>query len=389
MDLLDLALILLTVVAAIAGYRRGAVLQVIAFIGVGLGLVVGSVLAPVVAPLGHGLAVQAALAIGVILGAATVGDAAGWWIGNKLRSKAHATRGRKADAVGGSAMSVAAVLLGTWFLALNLVSGPFPSVARQIRGSAVVQALGSALPPPPSLIGEVHRFLNVLGFPDVFLGLPPDPGAPVKSPTAAEANAAFRAAQASVVEIQGRACDSILEGTGFVAAEGYVVTNAHVVAGQRDPQVFSHGGTYTAIPVLFDPALDIAVLRVPGLDAPPLALIHEQLGRGAKGAVLGYPQGGPLTGGRAAVRGSIVAVGRDIYGNGQVSRDIYELQATVRPGNSGGPFVLVSGQVGGVVFAASTTDDRVGYAISSTEILPIIQKAAGDVGPVGTGACTR
>jgi S1-C subfamily serine protease len=82
-------------------------------------------------------------------------------------------------------------------------------------------------------------------------------------------------------------------------------------------------------------------------------------------------------------------VGRDIYGNGEITRQVYELQATVRPGNSGGPFVLVDGQVGGVVFAASTTDDHIGYAIASSEVIPLVAKAAGAVGPVGTGACTH
>lgn len=389
MNLLDALLLACSVLAGFSGYRRGALLQLITYVGLSVGLVCGALLAPKIAATGHGLVAQAALAAGTILVIGAAGDGLGWLVGSKIRAKAHKTRARRADAAGGSAVSVVAVLLATWFVALNLVNGPFPTMARQIRGSAIVRVLGDALPQPPSLVGEVRRFFNVLGFPDVFLGLPPDPGAPVEPPSQAEANAAFLAARASVVQIQGRACDMILEGSGFVVSQGYVLTNAHVIAGETDPQVFSGGQAYAATPVLFDPSLDVAVLHVPGLPAPSLFLVRGELRRGAKGAVIGYPEGGPLTGAKAAVRASISAVGRDIYGAGEVVRDVYELQAIVRPGNSGGPFVLVSGQVGGVVFAASTTDERIGYAISSAEVLPLVQEAAGDRGPVGTGACTR
>ena len=83
------------------------------------------------------------------------------------------------------------------------------------------------------------------------------------------------------------------------------------------------------------------------------------------------------------------AVGRDIYGNGTVVRDIYELQAVVRPGNSGGPFVLVNGEVAGLVFAASTTDPDIGYSITSTEIKGDLDRGIGSTASVPTGGCTR
>jgi S1-C subfamily serine protease len=388
-DLLDTLLLAFIALAALSGYRRGALLQIITYIGLACGLVAGSLLGPALAGSSKDAGAQAAIVVGTILACGAVGDGLGWLAGNRVRARARETRARTADAVAGSAISAFAVLFATWFLALNLVNGPFPTIARQIKGSAVVGALGATLPQPPSLVGEVRRFLNVLGFPDVFLGLPPDPGAPVRPPTKAQANAAFRAAQASTVEITGHACDVVLEGSGFAVADGYVVTNAHVVAGETDPQVTSRAGTIRAVPVLFDPRLDIAVLRVPGLHAPALPLAPTTVPRGTDGAVLGYPQGGPLTGNAAAVRAEITAVGRDIYGTGQISRDVYELQTTVRPGNSGGPFTLPTGTVAGVVFAASTTDPKLGYAIASTEVQPLIDQAVGRIGAVGTGACTR
>jgi S1-C subfamily serine protease len=122
---------------------------------------------------------------------------------------------------------------------------------------------------------------------------------------------------------------------------------------------------------------------------PSLALAPDEADRGATGAVVGYPGGGNLQGVAAANRRVLHAVGRDIYGNGQVVRDIYELQADIRPGNSGGPFVLTNGKVAGVVFAASTTDRGIGYAITSTEASPDIDQGVGRTKAVDTGPCTR
>jgi S1-C subfamily serine protease len=122
---------------------------------------------------------------------------------------------------------------------------------------------------------------------------------------------------------------------------------------------------------------------------PPLSLAQDELGRGAEGAVVGFPAGGNLAGEPAASRRVLRAVGRDIYGDGTVVRSIYELQALVRPGNSGGPFVLVDGRVAGLVFAASTTDPAIGYAITSIEIADEVSQGVGSTSAVSTGPCIR
>lgn len=389
MSLLDTLLIALLVVAGYTGSRRGATQQLSTYVGLGGGLVVGTLLAPSVAAWGSSAASQAELAVGALLVCGAVGDAIGWFVGSKLRAKVVRTRMKRADTVGGSFVSVGAVLLVVWFLALNLVNGPVPVVSRQIQGSTIVRGLAATLPEPPSLIGETRRFLNVLGFPDVFLGLPPMPADPVTPPTAEQAKAAFDAASDSTVQIVGAACDQILEGSGFVAGPELVVTNAHVVAGGDSPRVRLDAASVPATTVLFDPALDIAILRVPGLRAPPLPLSSSEWSRGADGAVLGYPEGGPLTGRRAAIRAVFDATGRDIYGEERVLRRIYELQTVVRPGNSGGPFVLTNGQVAGVVFAASTMNQTTGYAITSLEVAPLISRAGALTGAADTGQCDR
>jgi S1-C subfamily serine protease len=386
MNALDLLLIVLLALSGVSGYRRGFTLQAFGFGGLLIGLVVGALLAPFFANIVDGPNARAGLAVLVLLAVAALGNAAGWFIGVHARHRA-ASKFAKADSVAGSAVAVVASLLAIWFLALNLANGPFPAIATEIRGSAVVRTLDAALPQPPSLLAQVRRLFNRFGFPDVFSGIPPLPAEPVRPPSQAEARAAAEAAAASTLQVIGPACDVIQEGSGFVAAEGYVVTNAHVVAGMDDPEVRSAAGRSDATTVLFDPDLDLAILSVPGATGPPLPLATEPLDRGAPGAVLGYPQGGPLDVRRAAVRRTIDAVGRDIYGHGEVERLVLELQTLVRPGNSGGPFVLPDGRVAGVVFAASSGDDDVGYAIAADEVQDPLRTATGQTTPVDTGPC--
>jgi len=261
-------------------------------------------------------------------------------------------------------------------------------VADQIRGSAILRTFDVALPAPPSLLAQARQFLNHLGYPDVFSGIPPLPADPVPPPSQLEARSAAEAGAASTVRVIGQACDSIQEGSAFVVADGYVVTNAHVVAGVTDPQIQSIGiGSEIATTVRFDPELDLALLHVEDTPGPALPLVAEAVERGAAGAVLGYPGGGPLDVHRAAVTRTLLAVGRDIYGRGEVDRLVLELQTRVRPGNSGGPFILADGRVGGVVFAASTGDEDVGYAIAASELREILQEGIGAITEVDTGPC--
>ena len=217
----------------------------------------------------------------LLLGAA--GDAVGSVIGIKLRRRAFETRFKTADAVGGSALSVSALILAIWFLGINLAAGPFPSVARALQRSAVVRVVDAALPPPPVLAAQLGNVLDIIGFPDIFAGLPPLPADPVPQP-----HPGTRGAERP--ETRGRrwcsssgpACDEILQGTGFVVADDLVLTNAHVIAG-GSPRVEWDGQTFDAVPVLFDDDLDAAILRVDGLDAPALTLLTERW-RGAPAA---------------------------------------------------------------------------------------------------------
>jgi len=390
-NLLDLVLVVVVVLAAMNGYRRGGALQLTAYAGLFAGLVVGAVVAPRVAKLAHSPLGQAALALIVLIALAAIGDAVGWFIGTKVWALAHRGVIGAVDSIAGSVVAIVAVLLASWFVAYNLANGPFQPLSRQIRGSAIIRGLDHALPRPPAVLAEVGQFLNRFGFPQVFAGIPPAPAGPVRGPTSGQTAEAAHHAIASTVRIEGQACGAIQEGSGFVVADNYVVTNAHVVAGVHGSlQVQQqNGGSQAGTVVVFDPKLDIAVIRVGTTPGPVLTLDHKDVQRGADGAVLGYPGGGSLKFGPAAVRADLNAVGRDIYGKSTVSRDVYELQATVRPGNSGGPFVLVKGEIAGVVFAASTTDPKIGYALASPQVVPLVRRAEHRTAAVSTEGCTR
>jgi S1-C subfamily serine protease len=388
-SLVDLVLVGLAVASAIGGYRRGAILQAFGLLGLAGGISLAVMALPAATGPIDGVAARMGVAVGVVLVGGAVGNLVGWLAGSRVRARLAHPRAARTDAVLGATLSITALALTTWFLTLNLANGPFPGLSSALQRSRVVALLDDSLPPPPGLVGGLERAATLLGFPDVFVGLPPPPAPPVPEPPSEIVGSAARIAAPGTLEVLADGCEIGLlsEGSGFVAAPGLVVTNAHVVAGTRGQLVIVDGAHLHADVVAFDPSLDLAVLRVPDLRVEPLVLAPEEVPRSTAGAVLGFPGGPPLIRSPAAVRAVVDAAGRDIYGEGRVDRRLYELQAVVRPGSSGGPFVLPDGRVAGVVFASSTIDDRLAYALTSAEVAPIVELARLRTQPVGTGAC--
>ena len=389
MTWLDVLLVVLLAASIYSGYRRGAVLQLMGVAGLLIGVVVGVMLAPRVAKLADSQPTGVALVLGTALVAGAIGNMLGWLIGSRLRRRAHETPLRTLDAIGGSVLSAVALVMATWFLTLNLAEGPFPMLSRGLRSSRIIRTLEATFPAPPSLVDRAADLLPLFGLPDGSVDLPGRPAAPVDPPMDAQVTAATQAAHDSTVEVVGDGCDLgfVNQGTGFVAGAELVVTNAHVVAGTAKQWVQVAGDSLAASVAAFDPDLDVAALRVPGLDLEPLPLLQGEAARGDVGVVLGYPGGRSLQPDDAAVLAVIDSVGVDIYGEGEVRRRIYELQTTIERGNSGGPFVLADGRVAGLVFASSADRDEVGYAIVSSEITPVLARARSVTDGVDTGPC--
>jgi S1-C subfamily serine protease len=292
----------------------------------------------------------------------------------------------------GAGFGAVQALLIIWLAGSLLAEGPIPRLAETAGGSTAVRTMTAILPPPTEIAVGLGGWLDDTGLPDVFIGFEPLPGPPVDRPADPTARAIARAAEKSTLKVSAATCGLSSVGTGFVVAYGFVVTNAHVVAGANADGVRVNavgGRVFDAVPVLFDPDLDVALLRVDGLTAPPLFLARKDPGRGDLGAALGYPGGGGLTIVPAAVSGHFAATGLDIYGESRVRRQVLELRAAIDRGDSGGPFVLADGTVGGVVFAEAKTNPDVGYALSATEVSARIAPGLGRYAAVDTGQCVR
>jgi S1-C subfamily serine protease len=389
---LDLVLVLAAASFGFSGYRQGFVVGVLAFAGFVAGGVGGLLLAPtLVSGIEAGLG-QSALAIAVMLLAATLGQLVLAWFGSVLRDRLTWRPARLLDAGLGALVSVLAMLLVTWFLASALRPGPVAELSRQISDSRVITAVDEVVPDEAhTLFSSFRRVLDDNGLPTVFGGLSPERIRPVQPPSGGvTATPAVRRAGTSVVKVMGTAqdCNRRLDGTGFVFAERHVLTNAHVVAGVDRPevQVGGDGRAYGGRVVVFDPDRDLAVLYVPDLPAAPLAF--DAAGeRGDQAVVAGFPGGGTYRLEPARIRDTIDARGPDIYHRRQVTREVFSLYASVSPGNSGGPLLDTDGEVYGVVFAKSLDDPDTGYALTADEAAPVVRAGRERTRPVSTGSC--
>ncbi|HUY96881.1 MAG TPA: MarP family serine protease [Verrucomicrobiae bacterium] len=389
MDPLDLVVLVLLVLAAGAGHRRGLSLVGMSLVGLLAGVAAGAMLATVVPMHLSGLSVTArsAVAIGLLVGGAMIGNAAGGVIGVRLRRSALRTPLGRLDSWLGSAAGAAATLLLVWLLGLVFSTGPIAPLSAQIQGSVILRSLDAHVPRPPGVFAALQQLLAGVPFPEVFVNLVPSLPGPVPLPGSLLAHPGVRQGIAATVRVVSSGCGGIEEGSGFPIAPDRILTNAHVVAGSTLVAVQPPtGGTLSATVVLFDPRRDLAVLRVPGLDLAPLRFAPDR-GRGSSGAVIGYPGGGPERAVPAAVRGTLDAVGRDIYAAAIVTRQIEVLDAQIRPGNSGGPFLSPGGRVLGVVFAKSTVTPDLGFALSSREVEPDVRGAGRRRRPVSTQGC--
>lgn len=399
MNWVDIVLLVLVALSAVQGLRLGAAVQVLAYGGFWLGLFVGLELAPALIRHLHGQFSKTLVAAAVVLGCAALLGGLGRLAGSRSSALLHRLRLGPVDSAVGVVVGIAATLLAAWLVAPLMSNSSFPTLAAGFQESSIVRAVDSVLPSPQGLLSRIETYLSADGFPVVFAGLPPSLSPPVSVPpdTSPEVAAAVRDDGPSTVKIEGQGCGVIQEGSGFVVAPGLVVTNAHVVAGIASPQVIDYGGGHHgAVPIWFDPELDVAVLRVTGLHVPVLHLDDGPVvPRGSTGAVLGYPGGGPFTFVSAGVRTSFRASGLDIYGRHQTLRTVYELEATVRPGNSGGPLVYESATPGdpldntvvGVVFARSTVNGDVGYALATPAVAADVQQAERTDRAVSTEGC--
>ncbi|MGH8986887.1 MAG: MarP family serine protease [Acidimicrobiia bacterium] len=388
MSPLDVVLTLAMGGAAYAGYRLGFVTRALSWAGLAVGVAVAVLL---VDDLVNALSDEparsrllAALAFVFVL--AMLGQTAGYAASAALRGRLPQDGMHRGDRIAGAVTGAGGVLVALWLLVPALTSAPgWP--AQAARDSSIVRFVNRVAPPPPPAARALGRLVGEAPFPEVFESLdgPEDVGSAPTGGLAADVSARV---ETSVVKVEGQACDQIQNGSGFVAAEDTIVTNAHVVAGEHRTAVETDDGRrLDARVIAFDPARDLAVLHVNDLDITNLDRAGGS--EGDTGAVYGHPGGGALRAAPARIAQVVTAGGTDIYRTARTDRSVFVLAAELAPGDSGGPLVDLEGRLVGVAFAVDPGQSGTAYALTGAELDAVLGPAlaSGTDAAVETGPC--
>lgn len=388
MNMLDLMIVVGAVGAAVGGFRLGFLARATSWAGLAVGLFLGARFLPGALRLFEGPDPTSKLLVAaiVLIGGAFAGQALGLLVGSAMGRSLPVGPARAFDRLTGAFVGTLGVLVSLWLL-LPAISDVPGTISRQARESAIAQAIDRNAPRPPDTLQALRRLVGETNFPRVFTNLRP---APVTGPPPASTGIpipVLERVEASTVKVMGEACNRVQEGSGFAAGPDTVVTNAHVVAGEKRTRVQRPDGRrLNASVVYFDSDRDLAVLAVPGLGQQPLPVGAGRVG--VRGAVFGHPGGqDPLRIAPAAVRQRVDALGRDLYDSHNTRRDVFILAAELQPGDSGGALVNANGQVVGVAFAIAPDRPGTSYALTHRELG--VALAAPRRANASTGPCLR
>jgi S1-C subfamily serine protease len=381
MTLVDLGIVLFVISLAALGWQRGLVASALPLAGFVGGAALGARIGPELLSDGaeSSYAPLVSVLTGVLVGAFLAVAVDGF--SRRLRYRMLGSPLGVLDGIGGSVLLGALALLLVWSfgaVALHANGSHARDLRRAVQESAILGVLNDALPPSGPLLNVLRR---VDPTPSIH---GPDANVPAPSEGSVD-DSDVRDAGASAVKVLGTACGLGVEGSGWVAGPGLVVTNAHVVAGEDDTTVSLDGGDeLDATAVHYDTRNDLALLEVDGLDAPSLTLVDRPR-KGTDGAVIGFPENGSLafTAARLGRTGTVTS--QDSYGRGPVQRRMTPFRADVRSGNSGGPVVDLDGNVLTTVFASSTGPGQAnGLGVPNA----IVANALGSkLEPTDTGPC--
>ena len=382
MTALDWFIVVFTLSMAVWGYFQGLIVGALSLAGFVAGALIGSRLGPMLleegsrSPYAPLFALVGAILVGGLL-------AAGFeMLGFRLRMRLGESLGAL-DGLGGALLLGCLAMGLAWIVGAVALQTPGARELREpIQRSEILQQLNAKLPPSGPILKALARF-------------DPFPRIEGPAPRVGPPNAAIlrdpdvMRAGRSVVRVLGTACGLGVQGSGWVAGDGTVVTNAHVVAGQDDTtvQVGGKGARVDAQAVLFDSRNDLAILRAPGVAGVPTLGLNVNAAPGTTGAILGFPENGPYDPQAGRLGQTSTTISQDAYGRGPVRRRITALRGPVRSGNSGGPVVDSDGRVVATVFAATVQDGgRNGFAVPDSIVREALDRAGG---PVDTGPCTR
>jgi len=388
LNVVDLIIVAVIVIEAFMWARSGFIHGFLSLFGFLGGLVASFLLIPLFIDYFDEATTKLLVSLLVI----TTLSAIGSQLGARLAQPLHAVFARvKLDQVNrivGSLFGVIATLFVSWALAATLNGSPFTEVNRQLQHSTIISSLNKTFPPSTTISSYLGKLINPNDFPRVFLEREPQPLKTSELPSDAELRALLQKVGKSTVRIESTGCSELSSGSGFVAKNGIVVTNAHVVSGKADTLVRDENGVRPARVIHFDPNLDLALLAVDNLAGKPLPINTQPVPYNTKGAVVGYPRGGPLAISGSVALDTIQARGTNIYDNETVTRMVHVLQADIVQGNSGGPAVNENGEVIGVVFARALAQENIGYAFTADQLMPALERVQSSDKNVSTGRCT-
>ena len=386
MTAFDWVIVAFAAFAAVGGYRLGLVARAASWLGLAVGLALSIRLVHPAVSLVEGSdeLVRLLVATSVVIGLALIGQAIGFSVGARLRVNLPRGAVRRIDAAGGAVAGVLGVLVVVWLMLPTF--GLFPgAVARAARQSTIVGWVDDVAPEPPAALRDLSKRVSDFDFPEVFSALTPAPEVgppPTELPVPA---AVVEQVSASTVNVEARGCGRIQEGSGFVIAPDLVATNAHVVAGTGSISVLlTDGSRRDGTVVAFDDNRDLALISTPGIGRTPLAIHDAEVGEGA--AVFGHPNGqDQLRVAPATVGDQIEAVGRDIYNQDRVRRQVLVLASNLAHGDSGAAVVDAQGAAIGIAFAIAPDRPGTAYALDAPELRAVLAAPHGS--PVSTGSC--
>lgn len=388
----DLIILLVIVTSIGIGWRQGAIASILSFIGVISGLIIGGAAAPMLMGLTEHTLARFVLAIGSLVVSAGIGHLVGISLGLKLRESMRLKSLQTVDSAIGSVAQAVAVSVLIWLVSIPLVTGTSGAFSQMLRSSAVLSAMNSLAPERAGqLPAQISAMLNESGLPPLVSPFEnhPEPHE-VEAPRINVDNEQMvHDVRPSIIHVMGESdqCRRRLMGTGFVAQDDYILTNAHVVAGTQSVRADTVVGLRDAEVVYYNPDIDIAVLHVPNLGLPVLPWAEQPALSGDDAVVMGFPQSGPFEASPARVRDQIRISGPDIYAQGRVEREVYTLRGNIRQGNSGGPVTTDDGRVIGMVFGAAVDNSDTGYALTAEEVRQQVGEFGALRAPVETGAC--
>ncbi len=384
MTTLDWLTVAFAALLAWSGLRRGFIVGALSFAGFIGGAFIGTRLGPLLLPRGSASPYAPAFGlIGAILAGAIL--ASGFeGLGFRLRRSLMLPGTGALDGLLGAALGAAIGLGIVWIAAAVVAQTPEAGQLRaDIQSSSILRELNQLLPPSGPILNALAR-LDPL--PQV-AGPSPDVAPPLPGIGRAPG---VRAASRGVVRVLGTACGLAIEGSGWVAAPDEVLTNAHVVAGEQDTTV-EIGGRPPQLPaeaIAFDPSIDLAVLRVPGLGGVPSIHLVSEPASGTPGAILGYPENGPYDVQPGRIGRTQTVLTDNAYGQGPIDRLLTPLRGLVRPGNSGGPLVDAEGDVLSTVFAGTVGGGPPGgYGVANATVSRLLAGVGAGSAAVSTGPC--